>query len=75
LESNRPCSRGSSFTRNFLGFSLFFVALFLPVIGWLLFFVEPLAVISSREGQRFGDRWARTQVILISGNEQNKTGE
>lgn len=65
LEGNRPCSRGSSFTRNFLGLALAFVAVFLPLIGWTLFFVEPYAVISSKQGQRFGDRWARTQVVVF----------
>ena len=65
LEGNRPCSRGASFTRNFPGLTLGFIAFFLPLFGWLLIFVEPWAVISSKEGQRFGDRWARTQVVGI----------
>ena len=63
LEGNGPCSRGSSFTRNFLGLSLAFIAIFLPVIGWPLLLVEPFAVLTSQQGQRFGDRWARTQVV------------
>lgn len=38
LEGNRPCSRGASFTRNFPGLTLGFIAFFLPLFGWLLIF-------------------------------------
>ena len=70
LEGNRPCSKGCSFTRNFLGLSLAFIGVFLPFIGWPLWLVEPLAVITSKAGQRFGDRWARVQVVIGKLQEQ-----
>lgn len=64
LEGYGTCSKGGSFTRNFPGLSLAFIAFFLPFIGWLLLLVEPVAVLNSQEGQRIGDRWARTQVVM-----------
>lgn len=69
IEGKRACSKGCSFTRNFPGLALIFIAFFLPFIGWALLLVEPVAVLASPEGQRMGDRWARTQVVKNTAQE------
>lgn len=66
VETGRPCSRGGSFTRNFPGLSFTLIFCFIPLVGWLLLLVEPVAVATNPdEGLRIGDRWARTRVVQV----------
>lgn len=59
LRTGRPCVARDSVTR-----SLFFVlCYFLPAFAWL---IEPLAIVIDRDGQRFGDKAANTQVIEVT---------
>ena len=65
IEEGKPCPMGKSMLRNLL---MVLIALFhflLPLIGFLGLLVEPIAIITSPLGQRFGDRWAETLVIKV----------
>lgn len=59
VETGAPCSLGQSIGRAFV-LSIFNV---IPILGW---FVEPIAVISSDDGRRLGDRAAGTQVVDVN---------
>jgi uncharacterized RDD family membrane protein YckC len=58
LSDNSPCSFGTSFYRNFVSA---LVAL-IPIVGP---FIEPIIVLSSDDGRKWGDQAAKTQVIDI----------
>ena len=59
ITTNEPCSKRESFTRQL---DLFFLQM-IPLVGWL---VEPIVMLSSKDGRRIGDRAADTQVIEVS---------
>lgn len=61
----KPCSKFGSLTRNFLGLALFLIAPLIPLIGFLLLLVEPLAVLLGEDRLRIGDRWAGTRVVFL----------
>ena len=58
LRTGRPCDARDSVTRSLL----FVLCYFLPAFAWL---IEPLAMVVDRDGQRFGDKAASTQVIEV----------
>lgn len=58
LENNDPCDYKTSFVRNFVSF---FPSL-IPYVGFL---IEPMMAIFAKNGQKIGDRAAKTQVISI----------
>ena len=59
IATNEPCTKRESFVRQL---DLFFLQM-IPVVGWL---VEPIVMLSSKDGRRLGDRAAETQVIEVS---------
>lgn len=56
VKTNRPCRRGESVTRAFIGGLVGIV----PLVGWL---IEPGVAVWRDDGRRFGDQVADTQVI------------
>jgi len=59
VERNTPCVTGQSMGRGLILILLNAI----PFIGWV---IEPVAVVSSHDGRRIGDRAAGTQVIRRS---------
>ncbi|HKW10167.1 MAG TPA: RDD family protein [Gemmatimonadaceae bacterium] len=59
VETGAPCSLGQSIGRAAV---LFFLNV-IPILGWL---VEPIAVLTTDDGRRLGDRAAGTQVVEVS---------
>jgi hypothetical protein len=55
LETGRPCSRAGSVRRNFL--------FLVPGLNIVAAVLETLTVVRDPQGQRLGDRLARTQVV------------
>jgi uncharacterized RDD family membrane protein YckC len=62
VETGAPCGLGQSIGRALVHALLNGI----PFIGWL---IEPLAVVTTLDGRRFGDRAAGTQVIRLSAYE------
>ncbi len=58
LESNTPCSLGTSFLRNV-------IRLFLDLVPGIGFFIEPVVLLLHEKGQRLGDLLSKTQVIQV----------
>lgn len=56
LPNKTPGTIGQSFSRNFVLLLLGII----PLVGW---FIEPFLVINTKDGRRFGDNAANTQVI------------
>jgi uncharacterized RDD family membrane protein YckC len=56
LDNNQPCGKLRSILRNFISLILYGI----PVVGWI---IEPLFVLSSKDGRKLGDLVANTQVI------------
>ena len=55
LETGRPCSRGGSIRRNFL--------FLFPGVNIVAAIFETVTIVRDPQGQRLGDRLARTQVV------------
>ncbi len=62
-DQGKPCTMGKSMLRNLLMVLVALFHWFIPLIGFLGFLVEPVAVLTNPNGLRFGDRWAETQVV------------
>jgi|TARA_B100001971_G_C18086690_1_gene481302 uncharacterized RDD family membrane protein YckC len=58
LSDKTPCSLSQSLLRNLIMILLGII----PFIGWL---IEPIIVLSTKDGRRLGDRAANTQVVEI----------
>jgi uncharacterized RDD family membrane protein YckC len=62
VDTGKPCSLGPSIGRTIVHAILNGI----PFIGWL---IEPIAVLTTADGRRLGDRLASTQVIRLSAYE------
>lgn len=69
-ESNAPIDYADSAKRNLI-FALPAIALIIPFLGWVLYFVfsvavwivEIIAFLRDPQGRRIGDKWAGTWVV------------
>ncbi|MBO9729652.1 MAG: RDD family protein [Chitinophaga sp.] len=55
-DNHMPCTKGASAIRNIVSMVLGSI----PYIGWL---IEPIVLLSTKDGRKVGDMAARTQVI------------
>lgn len=70
LESNSPCSMKKSALRNLYLLLITILHWIIPLFGLLTFLIEPIAVLTSPQGLRFGDRLAKTKVISYRSSEE-----
>lgn len=56
LDNNAPCNKKKSLFRNFISSLVSSI----PFVGWL---IEPIVVLTDKDGRKLGDKAANTQVI------------